>query len=270
MAANGVAVAGQRAILARYGATCKTTPNWILTEGDGERTFTQQVQFNPPDTFVQKPTVFCGLSLIDVVGDADYRLAVDAVNVTRTGLNLVTSTWHDSHVWSAYISWVAFESDSSGMHANTRMFAGRMSFKNTLPQYGLQHGNGPRSTQQPLTFALPFANPPSVVPALALIDLLRARPPNVSTRATAVSNDKCAIELCAQGSSQVRGATCAWLAYGKPREVVAAAPVVVPPVGTSAAPAAAMANLSITQKATEKEKTGITSLDASDTHPGSR
>lgn len=212
VASSGAALAGQRVIMSRLAVKCKDSPSWKLDKGSGDRSYTQKIKFAPVDSFTQVPLVFMGFSLLDVVNEDDYRLSVAATSVDRTGLDLVLSTWGDTHVWSTHVSWMVLD-ESYLRTQDVQVAVGRIPFKKTLPQYRLHEGSGNRLVQQPVLFPKKFAEKPSVLPALSVIDLLRDTPPRLRLRPTSVGEAGAVMELSATEKGHVWGASCCWLAH---------------------------------------------------------
>lgn len=181
VSASGASLAGQRVIASRQAFKCKDLPSWRLDKGKGDRTFKQAIQFHPADSFTQVPLVFMGFSLLDIVNEDDYRLNLATGSVEKTGLELHLSTWSETHVWSTHVSWLALD-ESYLRTQDVQVAVGRIPFKKTLPGYNLHEGAGARRIVQPMLFPKRFSHTPSVVSALAVIDLLRDTPPRVRAR----------------------------------------------------------------------------------------
>jgi hypothetical protein len=84
-------------------------PDWGLHEGFGRRTYSAHITFS--QSFSAVPIVRVSLRGADVDHERNFRLDVWAENVTRDGFDLVYSTWHDSIVYGATATWVAYETE---------------------------------------------------------------------------------------------------------------------------------------------------------------
>lgn len=67
--------------------------------------YNHQVQFQPP--FHKSPSVVIGLTQLDVGKEANVRVTTSAANVSPTGFTATFNTWGDTHIYSAYINWMA-------------------------------------------------------------------------------------------------------------------------------------------------------------------
>jgi hypothetical protein len=69
------------------------------------RQFTLSVPFASP--FAAPPVVHAGLSGFDLDQGSSSRLSVAVTSIDASGFDIVLTTWRDSLVYSAEISWLA-------------------------------------------------------------------------------------------------------------------------------------------------------------------
>ncbi len=86
------------------------TEGWNLSELtsetiQGERVFAYEVFFATP--FLSQPVVNVGLTGFDIDQRTSGRISVKAVEITSHGFKIEVSTWLNSRVYSADISWLA-------------------------------------------------------------------------------------------------------------------------------------------------------------------
>jgi hypothetical protein len=79
--------------------------DWGLHIGIGGRSYTTAVQFDSP--FQEPPKVAVALSGQDVDGEKNNRIRLIATDITVDGFNLVYQTWHDTVVYSVWVTWTA-------------------------------------------------------------------------------------------------------------------------------------------------------------------
>ena len=72
---------------------------------DGDRLVSLDILFTKP--FKQAPAVTLGLSGIDGATDTNLRFWLHAKNVTAKGFTIEFSTWYDTHIARASVSWQA-------------------------------------------------------------------------------------------------------------------------------------------------------------------
>jgi hypothetical protein len=77
---------------------------WNKTGAD--RHFIAPVQFDKP--FKSIPTVLVSLSGLDTDCSKNARLYIDSKDIVASGFSAVISTYSDSKVFGAQISWIAF------------------------------------------------------------------------------------------------------------------------------------------------------------------
>jgi hypothetical protein len=89
------------------GANSIPGDNWQLHLGNGQRDQVLKVKFTKK--FKTPPKVFTALSTLDTAigGVQSTRLSVTATNVSNEGCDIVISTWADSVVYFAKVSWMA-------------------------------------------------------------------------------------------------------------------------------------------------------------------
>ena len=71
----------------------------------GERTFRAHIAFEVG--FVAAPLVHVGLAGFDIDHGASSRLTLRAESITPSGFNVVLTTWLDTKVYAAAVSWLA-------------------------------------------------------------------------------------------------------------------------------------------------------------------
>eukprot|EP01006_Ploeotia_vitrea_P032006 TRINITY_DN64287_c0_g1_i3.p1 TRINITY_DN64287_c0_g1~~TRINITY_DN64287_c0_g1_i3.p1 ORF type:complete len:395 (+),score=45.23 TRINITY_DN64287_c0_g1_i3:71-1255(+) len=130
----------------------------------GERKVTQRIKFPAPLT--ELPRVFVCLSLVDTACSANTRLKVEVSEVTHADFEVIVSTWWDSRVYSADISWIAVPQDAE---AEVGVF------EKHLWQTGhpLEQPETPsaRTFETQVMFDAPFKEPPQVLACLHQIDV---------------------------------------------------------------------------------------------------
>lgn len=89
-------------------------PMW---SGHGDRNVTVDIVFSAP--FAAPPAVSLGLTGIDSAHDQNLRIRLITRNVTATGFTIECSTWHDTHIASAEISWQAIGAAETKAAAET-------------------------------------------------------------------------------------------------------------------------------------------------------
>ncbi|MBL4919042.1 H-type lectin domain-containing protein [Szabonella alba] len=77
-------------------------PMWT---GEGDRKVAMNVAFLSP--FASPPVVTIGLAAIDSAHDQNLRFWLAAHDITTTGFKIEFSTWADTHIARAAISWHA-------------------------------------------------------------------------------------------------------------------------------------------------------------------
>lgn len=214
------------------------TKLWTLHEGSGTRQFAQRVRF-PAGLFRGTPRVFCALSALDLLSDADYCVELGVRDVTRDAMEVHFETRFHSHVYSAAASWFAWEeracpSDSASscsadcskgdatcpagpvagpLLLPPRISTGRVRFTSFV------HG-GPPSCPDATAHAvrtLPLApgagagGRPLVLAAIAGLNARHNGPLSVRVRVRHVSREAFALECLLFTPALVRSVTVAWL-----------------------------------------------------------
>jgi hypothetical protein len=75
---------------------------WV---GSGDRTRSVGIKFS--ESFAAVPNVFVTLEVVDIDHSANQRTEVKADNITPKGFDIVFSTWSDTKVAQARVSWMA-------------------------------------------------------------------------------------------------------------------------------------------------------------------
>lgn len=101
---EAIRAAAQRTEVGAVGAG-RDQSTWNLLEGEGLRTTVLGVSFARP--FRTPPAVMAALNHVDVLNNANWRLSTNVRNVTPLGFEVEFSTWADTHVWSASVTWIA-------------------------------------------------------------------------------------------------------------------------------------------------------------------
>ena len=87
-------------------------PMWA---SEGDRAVTANIQFS--HAFRSPPAVTLGITGLDSSHDQNLRFWLNAINVTATGFTIKFSTWGDTHIARASVSWQAMGmADSRGNH----------------------------------------------------------------------------------------------------------------------------------------------------------
>lgn len=77
-------------------------PMWT---GDGDRKASLTIAFQTP--FATPPVITLGLAGIDSAHDQNLRFWLSAHDITTTGFRVEFSTWADTHIARAAVSWHA-------------------------------------------------------------------------------------------------------------------------------------------------------------------
>ncbi|MEG3663263.1 H-type lectin domain-containing protein [Celeribacter halophilus] len=80
--------------------------NLPMWSGEGDRLVSANITFTKP--FKEPPAVTLGVSGIDAERDHNLRFWIHARNVTEKGFTIEFSTWYDTHIARAGVSWQAF------------------------------------------------------------------------------------------------------------------------------------------------------------------
>ncbi|KAG8995395.1 hypothetical protein FRB94_009186 [Tulasnella sp. JGI-2019a] len=65
--------------------------------------------------FAEPPKIVCWLNMIDMDHKHNCRIAVGVKNVTKTGFNLCITTWHDSILYTASATWIAYPANRNNI-----------------------------------------------------------------------------------------------------------------------------------------------------------
>lgn len=79
--------------------------NWHLNTGAEDRSSSYFISF--PEEFYKVPSVMVVLKELASSGDT-VRITVNVLDITKEGFTVEFSTWGDSQVWGAGISWLAY------------------------------------------------------------------------------------------------------------------------------------------------------------------
>jgi hypothetical protein len=85
--------------------------DWTLDESlpdGGPRSFRFAVRFREP--FGAAPLVHVGIAGFDIGNTDAARVTVTAERVTKTGFDIVVSTWLHSRLWRVDLNWLALGS----------------------------------------------------------------------------------------------------------------------------------------------------------------
>jgi len=78
---------------------------YSLDKNDGERSMTIDIDFETP--FNTKPQIILSITQIDSDKEANVRVNVEAISISRDGFTLKVSTWSDSKLFSISGYWLA-------------------------------------------------------------------------------------------------------------------------------------------------------------------
>jgi outer membrane usher protein FimD/PapC len=78
---------------------------YSLDKNDGERSMTIDIDFETP--FKTKPQIILSITQIDSDKEANVRVNVEAISISRDGFTLKVSTWSDSKLFSISGYWLA-------------------------------------------------------------------------------------------------------------------------------------------------------------------
>ena len=78
---------------------------YSLDKNDGERAMTIDIDFETP--FKTKPQIILSITQIDSDKEANVRVNVEAISISRDGFTLKVSTWSDSKLFSISGYWLA-------------------------------------------------------------------------------------------------------------------------------------------------------------------
>lgn len=194
------------------------TKQWTLHEGAGTRQFAQRIRF-PPGLFRETPRVFCALSAVDLLSDADYCVDLGTRGVTRDAMELCFETRFHSHVYSAAASWFAWEERSCARDGSdrgalwpARISTGRLCFRTFV------HGGTPACPDavahavQTVPLAPGAAHGrPLVLAAITGLNARHNAPLSVRVRVHSVTPAAFAVQCLLCSPAQVRSVAVAWL-----------------------------------------------------------
>ena len=80
-------------------------PDGYMWTGSGQREVVKYISFSP--AFGGTPKVSAALSMVDGSNAANLRVSVFVRDVTDHGFNAVVSTWADTKLAAASVSWIA-------------------------------------------------------------------------------------------------------------------------------------------------------------------
>jgi len=195
----------------------KTTPGFSLHKGNGDRNFSQNIQFDNP--FASLPNVYVGICGFDVDNSYDFRIHASANNVKNNSFDLVVGTWNDSHIFQCMVMWFAFDktfSDNPGGASGWRFFTGRHPFKKDQPAYTLLKGEGNRSVKTRVNFPKKFQSSPSVIVTLSQLDTLKTHDNRVQCASEGVTNSAFDLKIATWSDTEIWSVSGNWLANGDP------------------------------------------------------
>jgi hypothetical protein len=89
----------------------KDSGTWNLhaaaSQDAGGRYFLQHVDFQQPFTTTQPPIVLVMLSGVDSDANVNERIVVTSENVTNNGFNVRYTTWGNTLLYGAWVTWIA-------------------------------------------------------------------------------------------------------------------------------------------------------------------
>lgn len=78
---------------------------YSLDKNDGERSMTIDIDFET--AFTEKPQIILSITQMDSDKEANVRINVEAISISRDGFTLKVSTWADSKLFSISGYWLA-------------------------------------------------------------------------------------------------------------------------------------------------------------------
>lgn len=82
----------------------------LMVQGEGPREWVYSVVF--PEAFARAPRIFLAFRLLDVLNmkkEQDFRVACESRFISPNSFSVVISTWNDSQIWSAEVTWIAID-----------------------------------------------------------------------------------------------------------------------------------------------------------------
>ncbi len=81
------------------------TEGYTLAENQGDRSVLVSVEF--PESFVVKPDVIVGITLLDATSEKNVRYKIEVFSVSRDAMTLRISTWSDTKIFGINGFWLA-------------------------------------------------------------------------------------------------------------------------------------------------------------------
>eukprot|EP01114_Cavostelium_apophysatum_P002560 TRINITY_DN1227_c0_g1_i1.p1 TRINITY_DN1227_c0_g1~~TRINITY_DN1227_c0_g1_i1.p1 ORF type:complete len:425 (+),score=107.88 TRINITY_DN1227_c0_g1_i1:59-1333(+) len=190
----------------------KTTPDWKLHKGNGNRTYTEHIRFSK--RFPSSPIVQLSFSTLDVLTDADHRISTAPINVDQDGFDLQINTWEDTQVWSAAVSWIAYDKGFS-TRAGNMICSGTASLRKNLPGYGLHKGHGDRDFKYTIDFPKAFTSPPNIFVAFSQLDVFNGKDTRVKVYTNNIKNGSFECVVGTWSDTHVWSTGITWIAFDK-------------------------------------------------------
>ncbi|PRP88554.1 hypothetical protein PROFUN_02965 [Planoprotostelium fungivorum] len=189
-----------------------TVDDYPLNEGADSRYAKAAIKF--PAQFSGSPMMLSGFSSIDTDNRYDCRISSTIKDLSSNGFNLQISTWGDSRVRAASVSWVAFDPIYNQPHEHLQIQQGDpVVKKNKTPGYTLFDKQGSRFCKETIRFQSPFAREPSVLTCLNHLDVFKDH----DLRAAVVGDNVAAhcfdLKFSTWNDSRVWSVGSAWLAF---------------------------------------------------------
>eukprot|EP01117_Protostelium_nocturnum_P015556 TRINITY_DN6051_c0_g1_i1.p1 TRINITY_DN6051_c0_g1~~TRINITY_DN6051_c0_g1_i1.p1 ORF type:complete len:424 (-),score=152.64 TRINITY_DN6051_c0_g1_i1:122-1393(-) len=191
------------------------TQGWKLNVGNGERKYRQRIDLK--GKYDQEPQVFVGLSMEDILGGFDHRIKATAENIDSKGFDICVSTWKDSGVWSAGISWIAFDSqfseklDDKGNQREAFIFTGVERFSEGNKSYKLGSGNGSRNQATKVVFPEKMKSVPNVFFAFSSFEVDHKDDFRLSSKLNNVSKEGFELNVSTWQKTKVRNCSVSWI-----------------------------------------------------------
>lgn len=221
----------------------KNDHGYTLDDGVGEREISRRLAFS--SRFAGVPQVFTGFSMLDVTNGVGYDMRVHskASETDEYGFEVGLKTCVSSKIWSAQISWIAFDPRLMQGIAKDEMYICASLTKMSIhqPNYHLNQGNNARHSDKSIVFEPPYQQPPQVAVFLNSFDLILSAPPEeedeeheeaevhgqpIDAR-VAVSDEHRSnygfdLRFATWSDSRVWSASATWIAIGNQRPPIAA------------------------------------------------
>eukprot|EP01127_Copromyxa_protea_P018313 TRINITY_DN5733_c0_g1_i2.p1 TRINITY_DN5733_c0_g1~~TRINITY_DN5733_c0_g1_i2.p1 ORF type:complete len:421 (-),score=75.90 TRINITY_DN5733_c0_g1_i2:84-1346(-) len=192
------------------------TKGYTLHEDEDDRSVNSSVKFS--DAFKGNPVVLTGFSMLDILIDSDARVAVKPERVNSSGFDINLSTWNDSHVWGASVTWIAFNRDlSTDKGTGGRIQSGHHNFAKGNTGYQLHKGEGARELRYQMQYNKNFISKPDVVSFLSSIDIVveQERDLRISVEALNSTVSGCELKAGTWHNSHIFSTTACYIAYGQ-------------------------------------------------------